>query len=732
MFYEFELTYIDPYTAGKETTTVAEPRNFSEAFSSKLERDIDYHGVFFQLSDENISLDFADGRAIFKQAYEGDGFDALVTVRIGRKNKITDPFETIYTGRAIMEEIDFNREYALVTFQEFNALIDINNNKALEVDSTSTEDVNGNAITAPTLESVELRGRDIRAVWGLSSETGGILTSVNTVTGTDLTTVPNELDLLGQEIEYNGGQKGYRLSQFAQGNDSSFPSRYFVGGQLLVRSDGFYPDAEIRVNGDFTKTEVGTYTSGGVTLYLVEILVDPDGVDATTYTYTEIQRVDTGDPDGSYSLTQTISPVGGKNKYVGLSLEADLVIVAGVQFDVDFGLDECTLTAETSYPSRNAEAYKFFDVLAHNIEVITGENLLRSSYLDQGTLDLLYESNGWKIRGFDNVSVGTFQDRMRTLKSCFNLGYGFEEDKYTDSDAIRVEPMEYFYRDELLIDFPQIEGDSYNESVSEKFKFNKVVLGFDKSSTEEDQPGTTEDLHTMAQIKAPVNQLQSEYIWTSPHIGSDIAIELIRRKDNRRRPNEKTKFDDDLFLLDCIDDSGLKLARPPENSLYTVGITNSDTAANMRFNLRFAYYNHGITTNTVTQGKGGTSVYTVPKYENARGLEKKIGYTGSATDTTLGDSTQYGSPLSVPDLDANTEIQAFTTLLRPNVITFRVGLTNDQLQLILDAHKNKADSGNYGYIQITNPRGEIKSGWVLSMIYTEIDKIAEFNLIERN
>ena len=722
MIYEFKLN----------GATVTEPQNFSELFASSLKRDLDYHGVFFQLSDENITLNFAHaGREIFKQA-EQLGFDALIVLSIGRKVKQTDPFEEIYTGRAIMEELYFDRDYAYSTFQEFNALIDINNNKNLEVDATQTEDVNGNPVIAPTLEEVIFRGRDIRTIWGLSSETGSLAASVNTISGTDLNAlVPNSLDLLGEEIQYEGGEKGYRLSAFAQGNDSNFPNRYFVGGQIIVRSDGFYNDAALSINGDYTKTEIGTFTSGGLTLYLVEIVSDPDGMDPTTYSYTELQRVDTGDPDGSYLLNTTITPTNGKNTYVGLALEADLVIVSGVLFDVDFTVDEFTLTAETKYTATSAQCYKFSEVLNHNINVITGESLLRSSYLEGGTLDLLYETNGWKIRGFDNVSVGSFGDRMASLKSCFNLGYGFETDG--TQDFISVEPMEYFYRDELLIEFDNIEGNLYEEKISGKFKFNKINLGFEKNSNEEIQAGTTQDLHTITQVKTPVNQLQDEYIWLSPLIASDIAIELTRRKDNRRRPNEKTKFDDDLFLLDCEDSTGtVRLAQPPEKGISTVGITNSDTANNMRFNLRFAYYNHGITTNTVNRGKDPTSLYTVPKYENAKGLEKKIGYVPSAIDTTLGDPNTYASPLDVPNLDDPTEIQAFKTLLKPNEITFSVRIENDELQLILAAHKNNAPKGNYGYIQITNPLGEIKTGWVLSMTYTEITKIAEFVLIERN
>ena len=733
MQYQFTLQYLDGYL--NEVVEVEEPKGFSDGFNSKLERDIDFHGVFFMLSSENITLEFAEqGRQIFKQAKEEKGFDFIVILNINRRAVPTDPFETVYIGRAITEELSFDRDYARVSFQETNALIDINNNKDLEVDATSAEDVSGNAITAASSEDIRLKGRQIRAIWGLSSSTGGINLDVDTTTGTDISTIPNELDSRGSEIQYESGKKGYRVNQLSQGIDTSFPNRYFFGGQLLVAPDGYFPSAEFEISGDFTKTETGTYVSGGVTLYLVEIEIDPDGVDTTTYSYTQIQRVDTGDADGSFSLTKTITPVNGKEIYVGLATEADLVITVGVQFVVDFeiGTGGFDLTAETSFPETTATGYKFFDILKHNLEVITGDDILCSSYLDGGTLDLLYESNGWQLRSFTNPVIGSFSQRMNSLKSAFNLGYGLEQEKYTDSEKIVVEPMSYFYRDVELIAFTEVEGDTYREDPSDSFLFNKIDLGFAKDSTGENVPGSSEDVHTNLQAKTPVNQLQDSYSWISEHIASDIVIELIRRENIRKRPNESTDYDDDLFLLDCIDDSGIELAYNFDKGLQSTGITNFDTSSNGRFNLRFNMFNHGITTNTTTEGKETTDLQRINKYRQAKGLDKRIVYTNTATDTTLGDPSQFAPPaLGAPTLDGSAQIGEFTTLLKPNEITFRVGLLSSELQLILDAHKNVADQGNYGYITIINPLGETKQGWLLSMTYTEVDKIAEITLIEK-
>ena len=321
---------------------------------------------------------------------------------------------------------------------------------------------------------------------------------------------------------------------------------------------------------------------------------------------------------------------------------------------------------------------------------------------------------------------------MNSLKSAFNLGYGLEQEKYTVSEKIVVEPMSYFYRDVELIAFTEVEGDTYREDPSDSFLFNKIELGFAKDSTGENVPGSSEDVHTNLQAKTPVNQLQDSYSWISEHIASDIVIELIRRENIRKRPNESTDYDDDLFLLDCIDDSGIELAYNFDKGLQSTGITNFDTSSNGRFNLRFNMFNHGITTNTTTEGKESTDLQTITKYRQAKGLDKRIVYTNTATDTTLGDPSQFAPPaLGAPTLDGSAQIGEFTTLLKPNEITFRVGLLSSELQLILDAHKNVAEEGNYGYITIINPLGETKQGWLLSMTYTEVDKIAEITLIEK-
>lgn len=735
--YQFKLTYNDAYSLVETTDTVTEPQGFQQGFTSLLKRDIDFHGVFFRLSAEDIELGFAGtDREFFKEQFETFGFDANITLTIFRRVRPEDSFALVYTGRAVMDELVFDTDYAKVTFEEDNALIDINNNKTLEVPASATETLNGTTITPALVEEdVTMKGRTIQKVLSLEPEGQTFVIEPNTISvGSFNAFSPQFFDSAGNELTYLDGLKAFYQDDFTIGEDVSNPTYRTVGNKLLIRSDGDYSEAAVTFVSAYSVTESGS-PSGALEFFILEKIVDPSGIDATVYNYTSIGSLSTGAGSGSLSGVATITPSGRKNTYIGLAVVS--TVSGGVQFDVTLTNVSLSATVETSVTSNTIKANNFFDALNHNIAYITNQNdILQSSIIGEGgTLEKFYETSGFKLRGFTRPTVGKFIDRMKTLRSLFNLGYNLELN-YNSDDVIRVEKMSYFYNDTELMSFDDVELESYREEIAPEFVFNKIELGFDLDSRDEDDAGTIFDIHTKIQAKNPVERLQNIYSWVSKHIGSDLLIEILRRKTQKRAPDTKTNYDDRLFVLDCFDDGGtLTFAYPnDQNMLISNSLTNGDTGGNYRLNLRFMLFNHGDYINSAIYTKANTETYQVINYENVQDQDYKIGFGLSVSgENGIGDPTAYVSIFDVPVMDNPIQIlEIGDVIVNPVYLIFRVSLTDSQLNTLILAHKNAAASANYGYISFVNPNGVTKTGWIVEMRYTEVDKIAEFKLIERN
>ena len=746
MDYRFTLTYLDTYSLAEQTLVLAQdPKGFADAFSSVLKRDVEFHGVFFSLTADEISLGFSgDARTIFKEQFDAFGFDAIVTIEIERRLTDYDAFSIIYTGTAIVEEISFDVDYANVAFYDANLLIDINNNKTLEVSTTATETINGTTISpAPVAEDVTLKGRKIDKEVSMEFVPVAGQTPICTLEYSGSVDIsPTEIQPKINTLTYKDGTTGYDQVPYI----SSGGNKIFAGAILLKNGgniDAFSVTVTASVNYDGARV-LGTASGTVVIKLCIEEYVP--STDSFTYSYFDMgtvtlsatPAVGTASRSISVGLPSSASAEAGGYKRIRFAINDSSKFSDGSNtylIDLDtfiFSINPTTALAETT-----CKANSFFDVINHNLSFITNENnTLRSDILGSGgTLEHLYETNGWKVRGFSRPLNGSFLDRVESLKSMFNLGYGLEIDYFGD-EVIRIEEMDHFYADVQMTSFSDVESDSYKEEMAPEFLFNKVELGFEDDSSDEDEAGNIYDLHTKAQVRTPVQKLEAAYSWISKHLASDILIEILRRKSEDKFPSEKSDFDEDLFVLDCYDDGGaIKFAYPSDkNLLVSSNISNADTAGNYRLNLRFTLFNHGSLINATIYGKDFSDVYKTIEYTNVQNQAYKIGFSTLASgENDIGDTNTYAAIGDVPDLGADVSIvEVGNVLVNPIYITFKVAISESELTTILLGHKNALDSGNYGYISIVNPLGETKQGWLIEMTYMEADKIATIKMIERN
>ncbi len=118
-------------------------------------------------------------------------------------------------------------------------------------------------------------------------------------------------------------------------------------------------------------------------------------------------------------------------------------------------------------------------------------------------------------------------------------------------------------------------------------------------------------------------------------------------------------------------------------------------------------------------------------------------YTSNGALTTDLDASQFSNDCLMGDLsgasireDDNISTASFPTAkFKPNIINCTVKICDDDYDMILAAHKNRLQSPddvkNYGYFVETSPNGVQKSGWLLNMKRSPINRIAKLRLLER-
>jgi hypothetical protein len=216
------------------------------------------------------------------------------------------------------------------------------------------------------------------------------------------------------------------------------------------------------------------------------------------------------------------------------------------------------LSANSQYPATPAKTYLIHEALSRIAEYLTdGRLTVKSDFYGRtdseihpvavdGNAALRAITNGYLIRqavmtdGSTPKMFVSWKKLFESLQAIDNVGFCFEA-----GGIIRVEPMEYFYRDDIVMRCDDIY--EYTKKFDGDSNIRSVKTGYKKWLSEEynsiDGFHTTREYHTPAERSA----LAKEYL--SELIADGYAIEATRR----RQIGESSKdwqYDNDLFIID--------------------------------------------------------------------------------------------------------------------------------------------------------------------------------------
>ena len=142
----FFLTY------GATKTQVEQPRDWID-FQSEIQRDFDVHGAIYQFTAGDLKLGFpGDGRTILENAFQNDGYDAVVVFQAEERDDEFSDWTDIFTGNVVFSEREKNQDYFECSVEVSNFIRTVTSRLKTKVKLDSTEDLDGNTLNGTLTE----------------------------------------------------------------------------------------------------------------------------------------------------------------------------------------------------------------------------------------------------------------------------------------------------------------------------------------------------------------------------------------------------------------------------------------------------------------------------------------------------------------------------------------------------------------------------------------------------
>ncbi|MFN8299495.1 MAG: hypothetical protein U0T75_10335 [Chitinophagales bacterium] len=251
-------------------------------------------------------------------------------------------------------------------------------------------------------------------------------------------------------------------------------------------------------------------------------------------------------------------------------------------FELSIHIDNASLkiTVDSTCAPTPAKVYMINEVLSRLAEAYTGDCLrVYSDYFGRvdaqpypsavnGCGALACITSGLKIRtkdqGFIRIGDSEFTPGFTlSMRECFdalnaihNIGMGIEPDlvRNDGSDWLRIEPMEYFYRDDVLLTCTGIR--ELRREFDPTKAFDRATIGY--SNWETESVNGLNDVFGKREYRTSLKQLRNLYERLCPFIASDYAIEITRRQYGNT--TKDWRYDNDTFII-CLRNGSLGTAR---------------------------------------------------------------------------------------------------------------------------------------------------------------------------
>jgi len=398
-----------------------------------------------------------------------------------------------------------------------------------------------------------------------------------------------------------------------------------------------------------------------------------------------------------------------------VDVDFDVYATAGVWFELGANSEFKMRMYDTiQLGGLYAQAYAVGDVLYQLCQTLTENSVeMKSGWLalpnapqsgsgiGQGALKFIM--NGYAIRGISRGLSVSFKSVIEALSALDCIGWGFATEN--GETVLRVERWEWFYKMRPVIltlsNVAEIKITAEPQDI-----ITELTIGYKKYATtsEYDSIDSIHGERTFAsKIKAVSNALNKTCDW----IADNYAIEETRRAEKSVDRSEEFKYDENIFVFECMKRAGITGYEITHSATNVLGIDRPEEFINAMLSpwqMAARWMDYLFAANS------------------ASGLLFKSGKINS--DASFGvlqsdANTTYLKCFADPAGQAeNSDIQKQAAKFKAEKIEFSCPLTISQYEAV------KANP--YGLVSVNG-----KFGWIKDFSYSFQDGMADFTLIAK-
>lgn len=327
-----------------------------------------------------------------------------------------------------------------------------------------------------------------------------------------------------------------------------------------------------------------------------------------------------------------------------------------------------------------------------------------------GSLRIL--TSGLRLRNAENPKhFISLRDYFLGLRAIDNIGMGIETDPIVPTrEVLRIEPTEYFYKDQQLLRFDAIPNARF--ILDSKYGFSLIKVGYTKWEVENvnglDEFNSTKEFRTSLSTIDNTLDIQSQFV------AGGYPIEITRQQSFADSGGADTKFDNDNFII-CVEREAYGFKVEQGNIENASNFYSPATAYNWRIR---PFYNLMRWWKSIAQ-----------TYVNLFDSASKLFFSaGTGNLTASGELLTY-DPCKLEnsnysennDIDKNSFIFQNLPIWKPERVTFTYPLSV--------ADYNKLKTNPYGYILLQCGNGEYVKAFIIDIQYRLSQGSADFNML---
>ena len=274
-------------------------------------------------------------------------------------------------------------------------------------------------------------------------------------------------------------------------------------------------------------------------------------------------------------------------------------------------------------------------------------------------------------------------------------------------DVLRVEEMQYFYKDQKAFELEDIDFKTFEEFHNVELAFTSIEFGYRKYESDGEKDSAS-SFNTKASWTTPVRIGNKELQKISPLIADGIAIEVTRRLQFKGTPTESHKYDDDNFIIAAISEGLEWRAETNEDFEFVEGVASPETQYNLKHIPRLAVFDWAPFYSSLGYPPKSkfNQEYVNAFYKNNGDLNFWQKNHSCLREDKFRAEHVAGDPLRVGNMSA--------PIFGTKIFEIQAPMNFEQFQEIEEAHKG-IGANAYGYIEFTDPCGEVRQGYLMEL-----------------